>query len=121
LLCLGAQFSAAFHALLVEHVRCAEHGEWVHVESERAEGERADDYVGARGEAPREERAFTAPGTADEHCPICSELRKVALLLPSVPELRAPALDGEASRSRRQAPLHSARVYSFAPKTSPPA
>jgi hypothetical protein len=115
LLCLGAQFSTVFHALLVEHERCAEHGEWVHVA-----GARAESHVGARESSP-DDRAFTAPGTSDEHCPTCSELRKVALLLPSMPELQAPTFDGEASASGRQSPVHSARVYSFAPKTSPPA
>jgi hypothetical protein len=116
LLCLGAQFSTIFHALLVEHRRCAQHGEWVHVDGEHAEG-----HVDARGEPPSDDSVFSAPGAEDDHCLICSELRKVALLPPSIPELRAPPLDAEATPSGRKSPLHSARVYSFAPKTSPPA
>jgi hypothetical protein len=116
LLCLGAQFSTVFHALLVEHRRCAQHGEWVHVDGEHAEG-----HVDARGEPAPDDSVFSAPGAEDDHCLICSELRKVALLPSSISELRAPPHDAEAAPSGRKSPLHSARVYSFAPKTSPPA
>jgi hypothetical protein len=116
LVCLGAQFSTVFHALLVEHRRCAEHGEWVHVDGEHEEG-----HAGAPGEPAPDAAVFSAPGAEDDHCLICSELRKVALLPPSIPELRAPPLDAEAAPSGRKSPAISARVYSFAPKTSPPA
>jgi hypothetical protein len=116
LLCLGVQFSTIFHGLLVEHRHCAEHGERVHVDREHADG-----HVGARGEPAPDGPLFTAPAAADDHCLIGSELRKVALQAPSIPELRAPTLDGDAAPMGRRSPAHSALIYSFAPKTSPPA
>ncbi len=116
LLCIAAPFSTAFHALLVDHERCAEHGEWVHVDREHANG-----HVGARGEPAPDGPVFTAPAAPDDHCLICSELRKLALLAPSIPELRTPTLNGDAAPMGRRSPSQSALIYSFAPKTSPPA
>jgi hypothetical protein len=116
LLCLGAQFSAALHGLLVEHRQCAEHGEWVHVDREHAGG-----HVSARGEPAPDGPVFNAPAAEDDHCLVGSELRKATLFVPSVPELRAPNYDGDAEAMGRRCPAHSALIYSFAPKTSPPA
>jgi hypothetical protein len=116
LLCLGAQFSTVLHELLVEHRRCAEHGEWVHVDREHA-----DSRVDARGEPAPDGPVFTAPGAPDDHCLVCSELRKLGLPAPSIPELCAPTLDDDAAPIGQRSPAHSASIYSFAPKTSPPA
>ena len=116
LLCLGAQFFAAFHGLLVEHRQCAEHGEWVHVNREHP-----DVHVGVRGEPASDVPVFAEPAAADDHCLIGSEMRKVTLLTPSIPELRAPAFEDDAPPCGRRSPAHAASIYSFAPKTSPPA
>ena len=111
-LCLGGQFSTAFHELLVEHVRCPEHGEWVHVDGE---------HVAASEEPTPDGPVFAASDAADDHCLLCSDLRKLALLAPLIPALRAPTLGGDAAASGRRSPAYSAHIYSFAPKTSPPA
>jgi hypothetical protein len=116
LLCLGAQLSTALHALLVEHTRCAEHGEWVHVEREHADG-----HVAARGDPAPDGPVFSAPHAADDHCLVCSDVRKLAVLTASSPGLRAPTLHAEAAPNGKRWSVRSASIYSFAPKTSPPA
>jgi hypothetical protein len=120
LACLLSHTSTAVHMVLVEHVRCAEHGEWVHADEARAErppGERS-----ARGvEALRVESRSGAEDHDHDHCWLLSE-RHGASLAPAsqavvgTPE-RSGSLDVSAHDSNRPARL----VYAFAPKTSPPA
>lgn len=133
LLCLGAQLSPALHMLLVEHVRCAQHGEWVHASHDPAVGE---DQAGLRGghsshselsaasEGGTSHLAELRPGAeerAHEHCLTCvvepsaslrSSMAEVTLLEPPLTTAR-PALG--------VLDLGSSRRYMLAPKASPPA
>lgn len=105
--------------LLVEHVRCAEHGELVH-----AEGDAHDDHGWALQGSSSSSLAITSSssegGHGHEHCPICFERRRMALVPPAVPEL-CVSEGGEAHLAHcPEASPRSSGVYSFAPKTSPP-
>ena len=127
MLCLGSQLAGVAHLLLSAHVRCAEHGEWVHhedgVSSSREGGTNAasDQRLGRvfDGVAFRD-----AAGTAGEHdhdhCAVAVSRRALVTAAPAPlalgPLEPTPLADlgGEASKRR---PV----VVSFAPKTSPPA
>lgn len=120
-LCLLAQFSAALHLVLVEHAHCAQHGEWVHVD-----GEHGGHAVHAVDAAHTGVSSQAVTGTADEqghdhdHCLVGSERRKLALLPPPQPELRAPDGAEEPAHLGRTVLAPSTHRYFFAPKTSPP-
>ena len=118
--CLSAQFTAALHMVLVEHVRCAEHGELVHVDGDQhADHARADQ----RGVSSGGPTISSSSGDGDhghDHCLICSERRKLALLPTTIPELRAPEGGDVLLALCPDASLYTPRIYSYAPKTSPP-
>jgi hypothetical protein len=112
------QGSEGGHMLLVEHTRCAEHGELVHA---------ADGHEHASAdEAAAEHSAFQAAAElGDEaghgHCSHASERRDAAA---DVPTSHALALRRVASiSSLREASAFPtlARLYRTAPKNSPPA
>ena len=115
--CLVAQFAAALHTLLVQHVRCAEHGEWVHVD----EGHGPTIHVGR--ETPVEAAALRSSSSAEdhdhEHCLACAE-RKLVLRWPALSGVRSPVAR-RALVSNRRVWRTSSRIYGFAPKSSPPA
>lgn len=119
LLCLSAQFSSVLHMLLVEHVRCAEHGELAH-----AGGDEHDDHGRALREASSSGPAISSSSSqgdhGHDHCLTCSERRKLAILPPASLELRAPERDGALLAFGRDASVHPVSVCSYAPKTSPP-
>ena len=119
LLCLYAQFASALHMLLVEHVRCAEHGELIH-----ANGDKHEDHDSASRElsssGPTIGVSSRHADHGHDHCLTCSERRKLALLPPMLPELRAPEDRFAVLATGWDAPFPSLRIYSLAPKTSPP-
>lgn len=104
------------HWLVVEHVRCAQHGEWIHAGEEHAT-DAAE--ASASGDGPALLIGDSAESDAHEHCAVGSERRKQAWLPPSTPGPRPVAQLSPAS-SARSASLVSTRVHLFAPKTSPP-
>jgi hypothetical protein len=115
-LCLVAQLSDAAHMLLVEHVRCAEHGELTHA---------PESHARLQGETHRAGGPIVTPGAAladdeHDHCLICSDRRKLALVLPAVPVVHAPGAGQAVARPGYVAWIPAQRTYSFAPKTSPP-
>jgi hypothetical protein len=118
-LCLLSQSASVLHVVLVRHVHCAEHDEWLHATGEHAEG-----LASHRGDGAGDTSAFPAPGAADEHghdhCLICSERREVLGLVPALPDLMALRREGLTSPPLRVDSTDAGRVYSFAPKISPP-
>jgi hypothetical protein len=97
------------HRLAVEHARCAEHGEVVHVEKGFAKSSPASVTRGAR-----ESREL-----AHEHCPVVwlAELTSAV----SDPCTESEIVVHAAQRSAPIASPHPARpVLIAAPKTSPP-
>jgi hypothetical protein len=114
--CIAMQLLGAAHGALVEHVRCAEHGELVHadgVESHaapRVGSESAGEQVSGAGESH-----------PHEHCSFFAEQRRPALVGPASTLVAAEAL--HATRLPVVAPANPGgkAVYELAPKTSPPA
>lgn len=114
-LAAATQLGGSLHYVLVEHVRCAEHGELTH-------GSDADAF------APRDEprpvdaiEGTTArdPDGAHEHCLVAVERRKATLAAAALTPIDAPTLLAThllaAAESAPRPPLDAA------PKTSPPA
>ena len=121
LLCVLSLFSSTAHMLLVEHVRCAEHGEWVHatdhhddggaeIHSRRAQNTETGHVLHTRTETEHEH----------DHCLLCSERsRSVELVsvLNTSPETKGTV---QTLTAERTILCHGLAVYAFAPKTSPP-
>lgn len=125
-ICLLAQAFALVHLFAVRHVRCAEHGDMVHVE--RGHGAPVEGRVSAPAdlrEAPRSaHQVLRASGLAieahqDDHCMALSERRELrthaAIALVSM-----PALLGELTYEYREPALVARALYRLAPKISPP-
>ncbi len=119
-LCLAAQGLVLGHYALVEHTRCAEHGELVHVGghadahgTEHGAGAAADvasDLI-TTGEAAHDE--------SHEHCATCSERRKVICAPAPIVATVSVRVD-PSSTPVVQVFGASRAVYWIAPKTSPP-
>jgi hypothetical protein len=118
-LCLVAQFSSALHLLVVSHVRCAEHGNWVDTGAEHAA-----EHVDATGVTPLDGAALVATGGVEdhehEHCWMCSERRNGTRPPSPLAALFDPLGNGVANSPGLSSSYHSTRTYLFAPKTSPP-
>ena len=121
LLCVLSLFSSTAHMFLVEHVLCAEHGEWVH----------STDHHGAGGDdihSPRVKNtgvgpvlhASAEPEHNHDHCLLCFERTKWVELV-SVLDT-PPETHGHTQTLTRERSIlcHGLAVYAFAPKTSPP-
>lgn len=119
-----AALLTALHGLHVEHVRCAEHGELVHVHADERE---APAPVAESDETRRVESGSPLPSHAHDHCrgilvrqdddPDASVLPATALQLPGAP--------CNAALVARSAPAGSVTTtgpppLTRAPKTSPP-
>ncbi len=102
-----AQLGALSHAAVVQHVRCATHGELIEAAQVDAHSTDTARLVGAR------------PGTgADDHCELAAALHHDVTTPPAL------AVASELELAIVAAPpVHTfarATVYRFAPKTSPP-
>jgi hypothetical protein len=111
-LCLFAQASSLLHFVVVEHARCAEHGEVVHAGhsvSPVQSGQPAHAAVESRSDAAAHDH---------DHCPLTCQRRAPA---PQPPACAAvvPALLGVSSfPDDVHGPAFA--VIALAPKTSPP-
>ena len=119
-MCLVAQLLGWIHLVAVEHARCPEHGEVLHV-TERAAGTALARELHATEEAPTSSVETAPPELhADDHCGWLAD-RRDARLAPTVLAM-SPSPRGEAC-STAPAPLpcaSSAPLYRLAPKQSPP-
>jgi hypothetical protein len=126
-LCLVAQAFALVHLFAVRHVRCAEHGEMVHVEREPREPA----ALAARAQATQDlEEASAADvvrptGLAieahqDDHCMALSERRDLRTLEVQ-PLVSAPQALAEVTYLHRAPAFVARALYRLAPKISPPA
>lgn len=117
LLAVILQGSAGGHMLLVEHTRCAEHGDLVH-------GDAAHHHSSSRGEAT----AATLEGhgehdsdAAHEHCALMAD-RRDAVVAPGSAQLTTIASNAFDCAAPFQERLLSEQArFRIAPKTSPPA
>jgi len=118
LLALLPQGSTGGHMLLVEHTRCAEHGELVHRgdSHEHVDSERAHADAAALEGTPSE-----GSGEAHDHCALSVDRRGAVATIVS-PELLTQALEAAQGFAPTDAQLvtRSAR-FRIAPKNSPPA
>lgn len=117
LLILMLQGSSGGHMLLVEHTRCAEHGELVHGDPHQ------------HGAGPQQQAESPAlhgmpdPSTEEghDHCSVSSDRRDALVLI------AAPDAGIQASKAHEPLALHSAIIppitprFRIAPKNSPPA
>lgn len=123
-ICLVAQGLAAGHHVLVEHTRCAEHGEMVHASEHAAHATSGAEHSAARSQAlvSDVDAMSSAEGAHvddHEHCVATSDRRKALLCVPAIVEA-APVIALRVTVDVvQQAPRSQAR-YWIAPKTSPP-
>lgn len=128
-LCLLAQTFALVHLFAVRHVRCAEHGDMVHVErghAAHAAGERVSPPADLREAAISEHQVLRASGLAieahqDDHCMALSERRDLRTLEVKAVVSAPPELLGELTFVSQAPPLVARALYRLAPKISPPA
>lgn len=112
------QGSEGGHMLLVEHTRCAEHGELVHASDGHEHG--------SVDEAAAAHAAFvsaTEPGdeAGHGHCSHVSERRDAATDVPSPDVVALPSVHPIPALREASAFPTLARLYRTAPKNSPPA
>ena len=125
LICLLSNVTAAAHFLLVEHVYCAEHGEWVHADEEHSHvyATITTETPGhsAEGHAVQSPRQENDHDHAHEHCHACSERRGASAI--SANE-RVASFDLETKNTGvmgSEAPALLRPVHKTAPKASAPA
>lgn len=118
LLALMAQLGSCLHVALVEHVRCAEHGEWEHADTHARPAPGSDgEHSGAPIAATLREGAEPH---AHDHCSVSVDRRE--LTQPDSAWSLVLAAESAAESQERSAfvPGGTACVYGYAPKNSPP-
>jgi hypothetical protein len=109
------QGSTAGHMLLVEHARCAEHGELVHGEASHAAEPAAEEQPSLRGHREAEQQ------TGHAHCSHAAERRDAVATVASS-EHRAQPRDLEPRVAEGETLVRDGSDrYRLAPKSSPPA
>lgn len=117
--CLVTQISALTHFLLVEHVRCSEHGELIH-----AQDAHHSETPKAGPEHLSPQQLLTSSGEPDEHehdhCLVGAEQRASSRSESSFLQLHAGQRHRETLSVAPSHVISASRTYAFAPKTSPP-
>ena len=118
LLAIILQGSTGGHMLLVEHVRCAEHGDLVH----SGEGHAHQSELHTETEvAAIDGGTDSGPEDAHEHCAMSADRRDAPAPLADAQQI-AGAHAADATVSLIASPLATtAPLYRLAPKNSPPA
>jgi hypothetical protein len=119
-LCLATQLSSVAHLVLVEHVRCTEHGAWIHAGDEHARAHVEHSASASDAPAVVPDAGAAAEDHEHDHCLASTERRKLALLLlasAELPPLRPTALAATADHATH---VVARAVHTLAPKTSPP-
>lgn len=117
-LCLFSQAVPLLHFLAVDHVRCAEHGDWVHAGEAHGPDLNADADIRPIEEATLD--ASTQHGD-HEHCVLCADCPDHAWPGHRSSAVAVWAAESSADAQTGTAQLPAALIYLFAPKTSPPA
>lgn len=116
---LFLQGSTGGHMLLVEHTRCAEHGDLVHGDQQAHEhAARADEVADVHA---FEGASDTGPEAAHEHCSDSAERRDAAAEIKNASFVAL--VDSRDTCAHPASPWHPepAPRYRTAPKNSPPA
>ena len=126
---LASHVWSALHHAQERHVRCAEHGEWVHAPGphpspaasrDDAHADRCGDATPAASEGPSLAASERGDG-AHDHCELASPHRERALPLLATFDLARPAGPVLLARAPREAPRAPAFPrHRLAPKQSPP-
>lgn len=116
---LLGQFSSILHMATVQHVRCAEHGEWIHAGDPHGPSDVGRAQTVVSGETESIRSAPLSDGHEHDHCLLFSEDRRVALFA-GFGEHQAPRTTTAIAALCSSPQYPSQSVYSFAPKTSPP-
>lgn len=114
--CAFSQISGALHWVLVEHARCAEHGELVHT----SDGDHAHSDTSA---APSSV-SIEAGGSNEhghDHCEVSPAPRELMLVSSAPISLPPASVTGSSGDVRCSDAKASIAGYALAPKTSPPA
>jgi hypothetical protein len=117
--CLLTQLSALTHFLIVEHVRCAEHGELIHAHDAHHSAP-----LNEHTEQVSRSQQFTASGDSDvhdhDHCLVSAERREASPGECFLPELKARQKQLHVPDAAPTHAMIAVSIYAFAPKTSPP-
>ena len=118
LLALFLQGSSGGHMLLIEHTRCAEHGELVH-------GSEAHDHDAfTHAEADRlafQSGSKDASAEAHEHCALSVDRRDATPSIVHAKVARCPIAASPSAAPDAPFILGAAERFRIAPKNSPPA
>jgi hypothetical protein len=115
LLCMVSQLSGELHWALVEHQRCADHGEWIH------EGDHH--HAGSEEAAAPAPLSVTSPDDDahdHDHCQVLTDRRELGLAPSATTPLEAPAAHAVTGLERATPVVAASALYRLAPKTSPP-
>lgn len=117
--CLVAQLLGWGHLIAVEHARCAEHGEVIHVDRAAAperltQEHRGDERETSMADADRDDRH------ADDHCSWLAERRDVVLGVSAHVTCLPTAELASVTPPRSAPPAASIALLRLAPKLSPP-
>ena len=125
LLCLTAHAASVAHILLVEHVHCAEHGEWVHAEEGHAHDHVASLEVTSSsksyGPAIEPSPDEAQHGHDHEDCHACSERREISGVKLATSHLSLGQHDIKLRIVGLNTPKAARAIHLSAPKASPPA
>lgn len=116
-LCLVGELGSSLHLLLVDHVRCAEHGEWLHEGAQHAQDTEAQASAAATGATLS--ALADEDGHAHEHCDVIPTWSRTELSEPGS-TLSAPWRHLDETPPGEFSALGAARLWLLAPKTSPP-
>lgn len=126
-LCLVAQAFALVHLFAVRHVRCAEHGEMVHVDREAHEPlalsprePATQDLEAALAQDVVRPTGLAIEAHQDDHCMALSERRDLRTYEVQ-PIVSTPQALRELTYDYRAPAIVARALYRLAPKISPPA
>ena len=118
LLAVFLQGSSGGHMLLVEHTRCAEHGELVHA----GEAHHHDASAHVETTAPAfESVSDEASDAAHEHCALTADRRDAPAAIVEARVLPCLIVGSESARPAEPFAVPTAKRFRVAPKNSPPA
>jgi hypothetical protein len=115
LACLLPQLAGIAHHVMVQHSRCAEHGELVHTGIVASATDSRRDLA-----TPSLQRSASDAAESHEHCAIVVESRKLLISAPTLALADAPTMVEATRWLLATTPDTGRSRYSFAPKTSPP-
>lgn len=119
MLALVAQAGSVLHLVLVQHVTCPEHGEWVHAESGGVPA--ALTAPAAEHSAPAVEKSTAEEPHGHDHCSVTCTRRDEAVFTGHAVSTATCSALTEAPALSRAVFAPAIALLHLAPKASPPA